>query len=656
VTENSLKILLVEDNPGDAFLLREELKNVATPLLELIHVELLGDAIDRLNQEHFDVVLLDLSLPDSIGLDGLLAIQTRNSAVPIIVLTGLEDDELAAKAVRQGAQDYLIKGHADSNLLVRAMRYAIERKRSIEELRKLNRCLKVLSASNHALIRANEETEFLNSICTILVEQGGYPLAWVGYAQNDLHKTVRPIAVAGGDSSFLEKAWITWDDSPTGRDATGTAIRTGKYQISKDIAQDPALAPWREESRLLGFSSMISLPLILNDQVIGNLTILTTKTNAFDSEEINLLLELADDLAYGIQTLRTRAESRRANKALHETNALLEKVFASCHLLIAYMDRDFNFIRVNATYASADGHESEFYIGKNHFDLFPNEENEQIFKRVVETGEPYYAFEKPFEYARNPERGISYWDWSLLPVKEPDDAVSGLVLSLFNVSKRKRLEREILEISRREQRRIGQDLHDVLGQNLTGLAFLAKVLERKLSEKSLPETVEASKIAKLGNQAVNQTRALARGLCPVDIKADGLMNALQDFAFNLENLFGVTCHFQCKTPIFIHDNAVATHLYHIAQEAVNNAIKHGKADHVAIRLSVIDDHVSLTIHDNGTGLPEHLNANQGMGLHIMDYRARMIGASFNIRKASTRGTIVSCSFRNPNQNDQEVIS
>jgi PAS domain S-box-containing protein len=105
--------------------------------------------------------------------------------------------------------------------------------------------------------------------------------------------------------------------------------------------------------------------------------------------------------------------------------------------MVAYMDTDFNFIRVNRSYAEADGRPPEFFVGKNHFALYPNEENEAIFRKVVETGEPYFTFEKPFEYAEHPERGITYWDWSLQPVKEPTGKVSGVVLSLVSVTDRK---------------------------------------------------------------------------------------------------------------------------------------------------------------------------------------------------------------------------
>jgi len=112
-------------------------------------------------------------------------------------------------------------------------------------------------------------------------------------------------------------------------------------------------------------------------------------------------------------------------------------MFSNIHVLVAYMDRDFNFIRVNRAYAHADERIPEFFVGRNHFDLYPNDENEDIFREVAESGVPYFAYEKPFEYAEHPERGVSYWDWSLFPVKEKDGKTAGLLLSLLNVTERR---------------------------------------------------------------------------------------------------------------------------------------------------------------------------------------------------------------------------
>jgi PAS domain S-box-containing protein len=151
--------------------------------------------------------------------------------------------------------------------------------------------------------------------------------------------------------------------------------------------------------------------------------------------------QFEEDLRRARDELEVRVQERTAE--LRKTTELLEQVFSSVGVLIAYMDKDFNFLRVNRAYAEADERTPEFFPGKNHFALYPKRENEAIFRKVVETGEPYFTFQQPFEYADHPERGVGYWDWSLNPVKEPDGKVSGVVLSLVNVTERVRAQEKL---------------------------------------------------------------------------------------------------------------------------------------------------------------------------------------------------------------------
>jgi signal transduction histidine kinase len=209
----------------------------------------------------------------------------------------------------------------------------------------------------------------------------------------------------------------------------------------------------------------------------------------------------------------------------------------------------------------------------------------------------------------------------------------------------KRLERALLEISAREQRRIGQDLHDGLGQHLTGTAFMSKALQQRLEAQGVPEAVEAGKIVTLVNEAIEKTRELSRGLVPVVSGADGLMASLQRFAGEVEDLFSVSCQFVCDAPVLLDDVVAATHLFHIAQEAVSNAIKHGRATRIVITLSALGDTGRLAIQDNGVGISRVPTSTSGMGLHIMEYRAGMIGGSLDVtRESRGTGTLADCSF------------
>jgi sigma-B regulation protein RsbU (phosphoserine phosphatase) len=189
---------------------------------------------------------------------------------------------------------------------------AIERRRAEERLRRVNRTLRALSMGNQALVRATDESALLRQICQIIVEEAGYRLCWVGYAEADAARTVRPIAQAGSDDGYLAAARITWADTERGRGPTGTCIRTGEMQIAKDIATDPRLAPWRADALRRGYASSIAIPLQDAGRPFGALTIYSAEVAAFVDEEVRLLTELAADLGYGIVSLRTQAERRTA--------------------------------------------------------------------------------------------------------------------------------------------------------------------------------------------------------------------------------------------------------------------------------------------------------------------------------------------------------
>jgi signal transduction histidine kinase len=229
--------------------------------------------------------------------------------------------------------------------------------------------------------------------------------------------------------------------------------------------------------------------------------------------------------------------------------------------------------------------------------------------------------------------------------KELEERVRQRTMALTGeIHERERLEKEILEIQEREQRRIGSDLHDSLCQYLTATAMAAQVLGEKLSAKSVPEIADAREVVRLVENSISLTRDLARGISPVEIEMEGLIIALREFATNISRLFKVNCAFDCDSPPMISDVATATHLYRIMQEAVNNAIRHGKPKQIVISLSNRKKHIELTIEDDGAGLPEDWQKGRGLGTRIMARRAAMMGGMFSIEPNPTGGTFVKCSI------------
>jgi PAS domain S-box-containing protein len=228
---------------------------------------------------------------------------------------------------------------------------------------------------------------------------------------------------------------------------------------------------------------------------------------------------------------------------------------------------------------------------------------------------------------------------------------AGAIARIRAETERYRLERQILEISDREQARLGQDIHDGLCQQLVSLAFDANSLEGELSRQHRPEAPTARRIARLLDRAITETRQLSRGLFPIRLEAEGLVPALEELVkATRERHPMIGCRLTSQKPVAVENRIIATHLYRIAQEAVTNAIKHSQARRITIGLKVQGNKLELRVEDDGTGIPaKPSESRQGLGLHIMDYRARTIGGTLHVGPGQRGGTLVSCCVPPPAQ-------
>lgn len=213
------------------------------------------------------------------------------------------------------------------------------------------------------------------------------------------------------------------------------------------------------------------------------------------------------------------------------------------------------------------------------------------------------------------------------------------------VKARRRLEQRLLQVSEREQRRIGQDMHDGLGQHLTGVACLSKALQRKLEAAGALGVGECAQLVELVDQAIQQTRDLARGLYPAELETHGLPASLTTFAATARQMYDSSCRVVCGPPLPEPDLRTSIQLYRIAQEAVSNALKHGHAKNIVIGLRAQNAGFELSIEDDGVGIAEGAERSGGMGLAIMRYRAESIGAQLEVKKKEETGTVVLCRVR-----------
>jgi len=229
------------------------------------------------------------------------------------------------------------------------------------------------------------------------------------------------------------------------------------------------------------------------------------------------------------------------------------------------------------------------------------------------------------------------------PAALPDIVVAALYEWSMMLDHR-RLQLEIVEVPQREQQRLGRELHDGLGQQLTGLGLMARSLVKRLAGAATREREMAEQLATGLEQALAQVRSLSRGLIPVETDARGLVSALEDLAARVSEQSGIHIELQHEKPILISDNETATHVYRIVQEAINNAVKHAQADNITLILEADEHEAVIEVRDNGQGLPEDIHQRTGLGLRTMFHRCQLFGGSLDIYTHDEGGTRVRCCF------------
>lgn len=341
---------------------------------------------------------------------------------------------------------------------------------------------------------------------------------------------------------------------------------------------------------------------------------------------------------------RTRSRRTRAESALRDSEERLRAILATAVEGIITIDERGLIESFNRAAERIFGYQAAEVIGKNVSLLMPSPHHEQhdsYLAHYRRTGQAKIIGIGREVVGRRKDGTAFPMDLSVSEVRLAERRLfTGFVR---DITERKRLEREILEISERERRRIGHDLHDGLCQHLAGMEMMSQVLEQKLSPRSRDAARRAGEIAQNVREAISQTRSLARGLSPVTLESEGLRSALQELALSTEKIFGVVCRLDCDPSVAVPDQAMATHLFRLAQEAVANAIKHGRAKRIALQLTRDQGRLILKVDDDGRGFPAKIARSKGMGLRIMQSRAGMMNGALAIERKPGGGASVICS-------------
>ncbi|MCG3150229.1 MAG: hypothetical protein PCFJNLEI_03710 [Verrucomicrobiae bacterium] len=339
-----------------------------------------------------------------------------------------------------------------------------------------------------------------------------------------------------------------------------------------------------------------------------------------------------------LASLTDITERKLAEKAARESREQLQVILDNSPAVIYLKDPAGKYLLINRQYELLFHVKLADVMGKTDCDLFPANVAEEMRKndQRVLTEKQALQVEEVVPLGKEMHTYVS--------VKFPICDAAGVPVAIggisTDISDRQRLQRQLLEVSDREQRRIGRDLHDGLCQLLTGTAFAAKALEERLAAAGVAEVKDVSKILDFVQRANVQARNVARGLYPVELQVGGLVVALRELVAGVHQIYRVDCQLECDPECALPDSAKAVHLYRIAQEAVTNAVKHGQAKQIVVRLAQADGTVALSVVDDGRGLPAAGPAPTGMGMTIMAYRARMLGGTLSVTRRAGGGTIV----------------
>lgn len=664
--KKSVQVLVVDDDENDFFQVSHLLRRSEFVDYQFHWAKNYQEGLAALQGENFDVALFDYRLGASTGLELLQAVQSHRADLPVILLTGYDNPEIDFLASRAGAADYLCKNGLTRAQLERSIRYSLRHASTLAALRHSQKQLEL----------------FMHSVpCAVCIcDAAGLPifqneLAKIHFDPADLTKwmssreTRPPVLHLKGERHWLVSTFPMTDSHGTalhgfaGTDITTQVLSEQELRrtssLLNGILTNLSVIAGRldSEGRVLEMRGrgLAEIGITESDLKGKNLLEQCPATAAgFEKakrgEKANFVWEIEHDgrmhhfenylhldategqegaIMFAVNaTARIEAEAER-----NRQSRLLDGLMRKLPMFVGQIDADGRVTNVQGDRLARYGLSADRLVGAVFGELFPSAHH--AVERAL-AGE-----EVTFSLRGSTEDGADWHaDFSLSPVDGGAVALLGR-----DVSERRWLEQQVLTASDAEQQRIGADLHDGLGQKLTGLACLASALRERLKANDPQLAEQASLIARFCNETIAEARALARGLCPVELEQMGLISAIHELASQAETIHGIKCVVRARNASPDCDHLTATHLYRITQEAINNAIRHGHALNLTVSLVSRGNVHRLSIEDDGKGFDrEAQRRSRSNGLKLMEYRATMIGGTFSLESTPGEGTRITCVF------------
>lgn len=608
-----INVLLIEDNPGDARLIEEMLIDVSDTNFNLECAERLSDGMEYLSKEEVDIVLLDLGLPDSTGLDTFEKVHTKAPQVPIVMLTGLDDNAVALEGVRMGAQDYLTKSRVDSNMLERAICYAIERKSAQKHIHHLNSVLKAIRTINQTIAQKTNRDHFLQKVCDILVDARGYNAVWFGIIKDD----GKFITVKGSgfekDISRFSREVMARNHPPCIRDALESE-ETVRIVDKEKKCGDCFL----RDVCLGGEIAIIHVKHA--ERLFGLLAVSFASGIVVDDEEKTLLAELALDIARALRGREMEKAHKKAEIAIKQSEERLRLVIENMPVMLDAFDEKGKIIVWNSECEEVTGFSSNEIIGNPKASglLYPDKKmNKYIYSMLKKYGNNF----------RNLEWDITCKDgnvktilWSNISEEYPIPNWYSWAVGI-DITERKKAQDQI-ERSLKEKEVLLREIHHRVKNNLQVISSLLNIQARGLKDKKIIDVLSESRDRINAMSFIHTQLYESRDLSRISIKEFVkrlLGQLLLSYPVNETRITQVVRVDMCLLPVSI---AVPVGL--IINELLSNAIKYAfigrEEGEIRVCLSTLDNgRINMKISDNGIGLPHgfDIDTSKSLGLRLV---------------------------------------